>query len=193
MVELATGDASGVLLLQEVPVWALSRLEAWSAMQAHLARRAPAPASCGRGAWLTRRNNGRFRSRLAGQANAFSSIALSLARISGAPGRASRVGSAGSCMRFGSRVRGGRKHAPHAAVGTVPRAAAELDRARAFLETVARPGEPRIVAGDLNLARSACPATTATARDRPRPRRRPPQGPLLSGRGAAHAECRVLR
>ena len=70
MVRLATEDRPDVLCLQEVPLWALSRLPGWSGMTVRhvVTRRAVL------GTWLggaiTRLHNGFFRSALAGQANA---------------------------------------------------------------------------------------------------------------------------
>ena len=70
MIRLAAADRPDALCLQEVPLWALSRLSAWSGMgvQHVVTRRALL------GTWLggviTRLNNGLFRSGLAGQANA---------------------------------------------------------------------------------------------------------------------------
>ena len=70
MVRLATEDRPDVLCLQEVPLWALSRLPGWSGMSARhvVTRRAVL------GTWLggviTQLHNGFFRSALAGQANA---------------------------------------------------------------------------------------------------------------------------
>lgn len=70
MVRLVTEDRPDVVCLQEVPLWALSRLPRWSGMTARhvVTRRAPL------GAWLggaiTRLHNGFFRSALSGQANA---------------------------------------------------------------------------------------------------------------------------
>ena len=45
MVELASADAPDVLCLQELPLWALSRLEGWSGMTAFpaVAKRTPVP------------------------------------------------------------------------------------------------------------------------------------------------------
>jgi endonuclease/exonuclease/phosphatase family metal-dependent hydrolase len=69
MIGLATADRPEVLCLQEVPVWALPRLERWSGMSAFwvLTRRSLPPS------WLaglvTRLHNGFFRSAIAGQAN----------------------------------------------------------------------------------------------------------------------------
>jgi endonuclease/exonuclease/phosphatase family metal-dependent hydrolase len=70
MIRLGTADRPDVLCLQEVPLWSLRHLPHWSGMtERHVVTRR------GRlGAWLggaiTRLNNGLFRSRLAGQANA---------------------------------------------------------------------------------------------------------------------------
>jgi endonuclease/exonuclease/phosphatase family metal-dependent hydrolase len=70
MVRLATEDRPDVLCLQEVPLWALSRLPRWSGMTVRhvVTRRALL------GAWLggaiTRLHNGFFRSAVSGQANA---------------------------------------------------------------------------------------------------------------------------
>jgi endonuclease/exonuclease/phosphatase family metal-dependent hydrolase len=70
MVRLASADRPDVLCLQEVPLWALPRLERWSGMRARwvVTRRSLLPA------WLagfvTRLHNGLLRSAIAGQANA---------------------------------------------------------------------------------------------------------------------------
>jgi endonuclease/exonuclease/phosphatase family metal-dependent hydrolase len=75
MVSLASADRPDVLLLQEVPVWALGRLGRWSGMTAvaDVAQRPrlgplPIPAELGRR--LTALDPGRFRSAFAGQGNA---------------------------------------------------------------------------------------------------------------------------
>ncbi len=68
MVRLVTADAPGLVALQEVPVWALDRLEAWSGMRAVSA--IAMPALGGRLAWrLTALDSRRLRSALVGQAN----------------------------------------------------------------------------------------------------------------------------
>jgi len=69
MVRLATGDHPDVLLLQEVPAWALRRLGDWSGMTAvgDVARRPRLPAI---GRALTSLHVGLFRSLFTGQANA---------------------------------------------------------------------------------------------------------------------------
>lgn len=75
MVRLASEDRPDVLLLQEVPAWALDRLGAWSGMTAvgDVAQRprigpVPIPAELGR--LLTALHPGLLRSAFAGQANA---------------------------------------------------------------------------------------------------------------------------
>jgi endonuclease/exonuclease/phosphatase family metal-dependent hydrolase len=75
MVQLASDDGPDVLVLQEVPVWALSRLAGWTGMQAfgEVAARpslGPVPSSAALGRVLTEANHGLFRSAFTGQANA---------------------------------------------------------------------------------------------------------------------------
>jgi endonuclease/exonuclease/phosphatase family metal-dependent hydrolase len=158
MIELASSDAPEVLLLQEVPVWALTRLEGWSGMRAHglVARRPHPPAAAA--AWVTRRHSGLFRSRLAGQAIAtlvapgLASEDLGGVQVSG-PGRERRVVQA-------VRVEGlGVVANTHLTKMSAPEEVrqAELERVAAFVESVARPGEPRIVGGDLNIFRPSLP------------------------------------
>jgi endonuclease/exonuclease/phosphatase family metal-dependent hydrolase len=71
MVRLATADHPDVVCLQEVPVWALSRLEGWSGMRAFGAVAArPLVGSAELGRVITDLNHGLFRSAFTGQANA---------------------------------------------------------------------------------------------------------------------------
>jgi endonuclease/exonuclease/phosphatase family metal-dependent hydrolase len=75
MVRLATADGPDVLVLQEIPVWALDRLAKWSGMTAlaDIAQRpqlGPVPISGGLGRLLTSVDHGRFRSAFSGQGNA---------------------------------------------------------------------------------------------------------------------------
>jgi endonuclease/exonuclease/phosphatase family metal-dependent hydrolase len=75
MVELATADSPDVLCLQEVPVWALGRLENWSGMTAVCTiasppRLGPLPLDAELGRRLTAIDHGLFRSAFSGQANA---------------------------------------------------------------------------------------------------------------------------
>ena len=75
MIRLAVADDPDVLCLQEVPVWALARLEEWSGMSAvgavaQLPRLGPMPMPGRVGAAITSLNHGLFRSAFTGQANA---------------------------------------------------------------------------------------------------------------------------
>ena len=75
MVRLATVDAPGIVCLQEVPVWALSRLGRWSGMTAvgDVAKRpslGPFPGRPSSAACVTDLNHALFRSAVTGQANA---------------------------------------------------------------------------------------------------------------------------
>jgi endonuclease/exonuclease/phosphatase family metal-dependent hydrolase len=75
MVRLASADSPDVLCLQEVPVWAIRELGAWSGMTAFGAVAArpslgPFPSTAGIGRALTSLHNGLFRSAFTGQANA---------------------------------------------------------------------------------------------------------------------------
>lgn len=153
MVELASEDVPDVLCLQEVPVWALRRIDDWSGMQSFGAvTRAPlwlGPVST----WVTRAHQGLFRSGLAGQANV-----ILVGRTHGASDLGSeRVSDDGRERRLVQVVRlddaglvVGNVHASNEfGDPSVPRM--ELERARAFAEGHARPGEPIALAGDFNL------------------------------------------
>lgn len=71
MVRLASDDGPDVLCLQEVPVWALRRLDDWSGMRALGAVAArPLLGSAEAGRAITELNHGLFRSAFTGQANA---------------------------------------------------------------------------------------------------------------------------
>jgi endonuclease/exonuclease/phosphatase family metal-dependent hydrolase len=150
MVALATADRPDVLCLQEVPVWALPRLERWSGMAARwvVTRRPLLPSRLA--GLVTRLHNGLFRSALTGQANA---ILLG----SGLEPREHR------CLRIDERQPEPRYcHAVRLdglVVANVHAtndfrhpelAAAEIVRAEAFVSSCA--GElPAVLAGDFNL------------------------------------------
>jgi endonuclease/exonuclease/phosphatase family metal-dependent hydrolase len=75
MVRLACADRPAVVCLQELPVWALSRLDDWSGMTAvaDVAQRpmlGPFPSSAELGRLITELHHGLFRSAFTGQANA---------------------------------------------------------------------------------------------------------------------------
>src|SRR5438552_8902183 len=70
MVRLVTADEPDVVCLQEVPVWAVSRLAGWSGMRVlpAVARKPRLPLGLGRA--VTALHTGLFRSLFVGQANA---------------------------------------------------------------------------------------------------------------------------
>ena len=70
MVELVSAGEPGIVCVQEVPVWALRQLEAWSGMRAFGAVAARPRAGAQLGRWLTELNHGLLRSAVTGQANA---------------------------------------------------------------------------------------------------------------------------
>jgi endonuclease/exonuclease/phosphatase family metal-dependent hydrolase len=75
MVRLATADEPEIVCLQELPVWALERLDEWSGMTAvsEIAQRptlGPIPSTAELGYAITRLNHGLLRSAFTGQANA---------------------------------------------------------------------------------------------------------------------------
>jgi endonuclease/exonuclease/phosphatase family metal-dependent hydrolase len=71
MVRLVTADGPDLVLLQELPVWALRRLERWSGMEAYAAvARRPRVGSAELGRLLTAVDHGLLRSAVTGQANA---------------------------------------------------------------------------------------------------------------------------
>jgi endonuclease/exonuclease/phosphatase family metal-dependent hydrolase len=71
MVRLVTADAPAAVCLQEVPLWALRRLEAWSGMSVlGVAAARPRLGSREVGRIVTRLHHGRLRSAFTGQANA---------------------------------------------------------------------------------------------------------------------------
>ena len=165
MVELVTGDGPDVVCLQEVPVWALPRIDDWSGMRRFDAVTRPplwpGPVS----KWVTRAHQGFFRSGLAGQANAIlvaprhAATDLGHERIS-EHGRERRlvhaVRIAGS-----SGVTVANLHASndHANPG-VPRG--EAMRAAAFAESVATHGDVVVIAGDFNVLDPALEAYAGT-------------------------------
>lgn len=152
IVELAARDRPDVLCLQEVPVWALPRLDDWAAMQRFgVVTRPPlwpGPVS----AWVTRLHQGLFRSGLAGQANVTLVASSHEAHDLGHE----RISDRGLERRLVQAVRVdglgvvANLHASNDLERPeVPRT--ELERARAFVESLATPGEPVVLVGDFNL------------------------------------------
>ncbi len=153
MVELASADGPDVLCLQEVPVWALPRIDDWSGRASFGAITRPPLWLGPLSTWLTRIHQGLFRSGLAGQANAIlvarrhPATDLGHERISD-DGRERRVVQAVRLDGLGVVV--GNMHATNEfADPSLPRA--ELERARSYVERFAAPDEITVLAGDFNL------------------------------------------
>jgi endonuclease/exonuclease/phosphatase family metal-dependent hydrolase len=182
MVRLATADDPDVVCLQEVPVWALPRLEEWSGMAAAAAvarspRLGPLPWPAEAGRVVTDLNHGLLRSAFTGQANAIlvarrhriletETIALNARGFRRAQARWLQ-------LDLVTRLAWAKERrvcqVARIAVGGVDEtvlvanlhvtsyeadqrlADAELRRAAAFVEGLARPGEAVILCGDMNL------------------------------------------
>ncbi len=144
MVELVTADEPGIVCLQEVPVWALERLEAWSGMRALGAVAAVPRVNAELGRWITELHHGFLRSALTGQANAML-VARSfdvtkertLVISESGERRVCQLASVGGLGVVGNF---------HATGG--PAADGQFRRAA---DLVAGTGEPAILAGDANL------------------------------------------
>ena len=161
MIELVTADGPDVVCLQEVPVWALPRIDDWSGMRRFDAVTRPplwpGPVS----KWVTRAHQGLFRSGLAGQANAIlvaprhAATELGHERIS-EHGRERRVVHAvriaGDVGVTVANLHASNDHANP----EVPRA--EAIRAATFAESLAKPGDVIVLAGDFNVADPALAA-----------------------------------
>ena len=155
MIELVASDGPDVICLQEVPVWALPRIDHWSGMRRFDAVTRPPLWPGPLSKWVTRAHQGFFRSGLAGQANAIlvaprhTATDLGHERIS-EHGRERRLvhvvriaGSAGVTI--------GNLHASNDhRHSDVPRG--EAARAAAFAERVAVQGDAVVLAGDFNVA-----------------------------------------
>src|SRR3978361_1017854 len=71
MAELIAADGPAIVCLQEVPLWALRHLEAWSGMQSVSATaRGSRIGSARLGGWITELHHGLLRSALTGEAGA---------------------------------------------------------------------------------------------------------------------------
>lgn len=177
MVRLVTDDRPEVVLLQEVPAWALPRLGGWSGMTAvaDVAQRSrlgvlPIPAEAGR--LLTALHPGVLRSAFSGQGNAIlldpslrpvAHEVLTLNPRAVRRAAARRLGLSRSVRRAWAKERRicsfvrldpglvvANLHATSfPADCRVP--AAELDRARSFAETWAGAGDTIVLGGDFNV------------------------------------------
>ena len=152
MVHLVSADAPDVVCLQEVPVWALSRISAWSGMNAvgAVAARSRLGIAALGGA-LTRIHHGLLRSALTGQANAIL-ISPQLRVLESASFVVSRraEGERRICqaVRIGELGVVANLHASGA------HAKAQFARAAAFVHGL---GPPVVLCGDANVAPGASP------------------------------------
>jgi endonuclease/exonuclease/phosphatase family metal-dependent hydrolase len=154
MIELVAGDGPDVVCLQELPVWALPRIDDWSGMRRFEAVTRPPLWPGPLSKWLTRAHQGFFRSGLAGQANAIlvaprhAATDLGHVRIS-EHGRERRlvhaVRIAGSAGVTVANLHASNEHASP----DVPRA--EAARAASFVEGAAMRGDVVVLAGDFNV------------------------------------------
>lgn len=160
MVRLVSADAPDVVALQEVPMWAVRRLAAWSGMSASWAMTMPAVLGP-LGRWLTDREPERFRSSLTGQANALlvnphfetgrhRRVVLNpdLSHVAWMRGGQRRVCHALEVETHDGRVVLANLHASNA---DPPRVAAEIERAVSFLGA----HDPCVLFGDFNVRRHA--------------------------------------
>ena len=149
MVRLATAEEPDVLCLQEVPVWALAHLGAWSGMTAAAAVAArPRLLSAGLGRLITDVNHGLLRSAFTGQANAVL-VRRSLRVLEERSCRLSRRGEGERRVCQAVRIADvglvGNFHA------TIAHADAQFLRAAAFVDALAQPDEPVLLCGDANV------------------------------------------
>jgi endonuclease/exonuclease/phosphatase family metal-dependent hydrolase len=181
MVRLASADRPDVLCLQELPVWSLAELAAWSGMTAvaDVAQRpmfGPIPWSAELGRIVTELHHGLFRSAFTGQANAILlDTALTVAdhrhvvlnpwRLRRAQARRLGLGIVprlawAAERRICQAVRVQRPEGTllvgnlHATSYPPDRrlADAEVLRAAVFVDGLASPGEPVLLCGDFNLS-----------------------------------------
>jgi endonuclease/exonuclease/phosphatase family metal-dependent hydrolase len=159
MVRLASADHPDVLLLQEVPGWAVARLGDWSGMQVvtDLARGPRLPSAFARR--LTALHTGLFRSLFTGQANAIlvaSGIGISdrsVLVLNPRKGLGIGIGERRICQIVrlappgASTLLLGHLHTTNVAGAAAEQAA----RAAEHILALAEPGEPIVLAGDFNV------------------------------------------
>jgi endonuclease/exonuclease/phosphatase family metal-dependent hydrolase len=187
MIRLATEDEPDVLCLQELPVWALARLENWSGMRASGAVAArPRAVSAEVGRALTGVHPGLLRSAMTGQANAIlfarklrplasGTIVLNprgFRRVHAARlglDRRARLAWAKErrvCQAVRFEVEGRFVTIANTHVSSVRDLQckdAELLRAAAFEDAFAEPADVIVLAGDLNVRRESSDALKALA------------------------------
>jgi endonuclease/exonuclease/phosphatase family metal-dependent hydrolase len=176
MVQLASADRPDVLVLQEVPAWALAELERWSGLTAvgDVAQRpmlGPVPITAGLGRRLTDLRPGLLRSAFSGQGNAI--LVGAGHRVAGHevitlnPGsfRREQAGRLGldlvtrlawskerricQVVRLADGLVVANLHAT-GSLGDPRIPAAELRRAVPSIEALAHPGDTVVIAGDFN-------------------------------------------
>lgn len=150
-VRLISSDHADVVCLQEIPLWGCPQLEIWSGMTAiwQSSRRVWFPPRLG--GWITRLDQGFFRSAVSGQANAI----LLDPRLQPLEQRWTVINRGRRERRICQAVRLqgmviANLHASGVA-GHPEIGAAETLRALAFAESLAQPGDALILAGDFNL------------------------------------------
>jgi endonuclease/exonuclease/phosphatase family metal-dependent hydrolase len=180
MVRLASADRPALLCLQEVPVWALGRLDDWSGMPAVVAvaqrpHLGPFPSTSEVGRVLTELHHGLLRSAFTGQANAIllgsglqvrehRHVILNPFRFRRAQARRLELGTverlawskerrvcqAVRVQRGDKTLVIGNLHATGSRDKRIPDA--ELLRAAVFVDGMAKPGEPILLCGDFNVS-----------------------------------------
>ncbi len=150
MVRLATADEPDVLCLQEVPVWALGHLARWSGGMTSIGAVAARPRllSAELGRLVTDLHHGLLRSAFTGQANAVlvgRSLRVREERSFAISRRGEGERRVCQAVRLADVGLVGNFHA------TNGRADEQFLRAAAFVDALARPDEPVILCGDVNL------------------------------------------
>jgi endonuclease/exonuclease/phosphatase family metal-dependent hydrolase len=163
MVRLVTADAPDIVALQEVPFWAVRRVEAWSGMQASWAMTMPAllgPLA----RHITNADPPRFRSSLTGQANVllvnphFETGRHRRIVLNPELSRADRLLGSHRRICHSLEVEAGPERLLaanlHASNDPDPQlVGVEIDRAASFLSGI----EPVVLCGDFNVRRHAVP------------------------------------
>lgn len=161
-VRLAVEDAPAVVCLQELPVWSLPRLAAWSGYRSFPAVARGGVRPSGVSGWLTRRWQGVMRSAIAGQANAI----LVRPDLGALPAGTVQVSEGRRERRIVHAVRVedvGLVATTHLTQRDHDAATAELRRVVGFLDGRAAAGEALVIAGDLNLVRPVLEGWSAPA------------------------------
>lgn len=159
---LCVVDDPAVVCLQELPVWSLARIEAWTGYRCFAAVARPGVRPRRLSGWVTRRWQGVIRSAVSGQANAIlvrrdlAAGALGVVQVS--EGRRERR------VAHAVRVAGiGVVANAHLTQRDLAAGAAELRRVIAFAEAQATRDELIVVAGDLNHMPSPGPGWSTPA------------------------------